>query len=131
MGEWTAEDLDQFGCADALQLTSRRRDGHSRPWVTMWVVRVGEEVFVRSARGSHNPWYRQAIASGSGRVRVDEIEHNVMFTSVSDEIHESIDDAYRRKYDKFGLQTLRLVTGPAAAAVTIRLVPLDRSKFDA
>ena len=50
--------------AEELGLASRRADGTLRGFVTMWVVRVGDDVYVRSAHGPDNPWYRRAIASG-------------------------------------------------------------------
>jgi hypothetical protein len=40
-----------------------------RPYVTMWVVRANDELYVRSAYGPNNPWFRRAKASGAGRRR--------------------------------------------------------------
>ena len=56
---WSAGELDRIGRAEELQLASRRQDGTLRPYVTMWVVRAGDELYVRSAHGPNNPWYRQ------------------------------------------------------------------------
>jgi hypothetical protein len=52
-----------------LQLASLRCDGELRPYVTMWVVRAGGDLYVRSVYGPDNPWFRRAKASGAGRVR--------------------------------------------------------------
>lgn len=64
MATWTNEELDRIGNADELQLTSLRDDRDLRPYVTMWVVRAGDDVYVRSAGGPDRPWYRRAKASG-------------------------------------------------------------------
>ncbi|PWU44158.1 hypothetical protein DLE60_12650 [Micromonospora globispora] len=49
MTTWTNEDLDRVGEAEEPQLASVRNDGTLRPYVTMWVVRVGDDLYVRSA----------------------------------------------------------------------------------
>jgi hypothetical protein len=66
---WTQEELGRIGEATELQLASARPDGTLRPYVTMWVVRVDEKLYVRSAYGPNNPWFRRAKASGVGRIR--------------------------------------------------------------
>jgi hypothetical protein len=35
----------------------------------MWVVRCGDQLYVRSAGGPERKWYRDAIVSGEGRLR--------------------------------------------------------------
>jgi hypothetical protein len=64
---WTPDELDRIGDAEELDLASRRPDGSLRAHVTMWVVRAGDDVYVRSAYGPQNPWYVRATASGTGR----------------------------------------------------------------
>ena len=55
MTTWTNDELSKFGAAEELQLASSRPDGTLRPYVTMWVVRAGDDLYVRSAYGSNNP----------------------------------------------------------------------------
>lgn len=62
MTAWTDEELGRIGEAQELQLASERPDGTLRPYVTMWVVRVDDELYVRSAYGANNPWFRRAKA---------------------------------------------------------------------
>ncbi len=69
MMAWTNDELTRIGGAEELQLASTRRDGTLRPYVTMLAVRAGNDLYVRSAYGPDNPWYRRAKASGSGRIR--------------------------------------------------------------
>ena len=77
---WTADELNRIGGTEELQLASARPDGTLRPYVTIWVVRAGDELYVRSAYGSTNPWYRRATAAGAGRIRAGGIERDVTFT---------------------------------------------------
>jgi hypothetical protein len=65
---WSSDELDRIGTAEELQLASRRADGTLRPFVTMWVVRVRDDLYVRSACGPDNGWYRRAKQSGAGRI---------------------------------------------------------------
>ena len=58
MATWTNEELDRIGNAGELQLTSLRDDRGLRPYVTMWVVRAGDDVYVRSAGSPDRPRYR-------------------------------------------------------------------------
>jgi hypothetical protein len=67
MTKWSDEELRRVGEAQELRLASARRDGTMRPYVTMWVVGVGDDLYVRSAYGPNNPWFRRAKASGAGR----------------------------------------------------------------
>jgi hypothetical protein len=121
MATFTTDELRRIGDADELQLASRRNDGTLRPYVTMWVVRVGDNVYVRSARGPKNPWYVRAIASGSGRIRAGGVERDVIFAKASADVYQAIDDAYHAKYDRYGARLVGPVVGPNAHDVTVRL----------
>ncbi len=123
MDSWTDDELDRIGAAEELRLASLREDGTLRPYVTMWVVRAGDDLYVRSAYGPDNPWYRRAKASGAGRVRAGGVERDVTFAEADPGAHADIDAAYHAKYDRYGPQIVGSVVGPEAEAVTIRLVP--------
>jgi hypothetical protein len=123
MTTWADDDLDRIGGAEELQLASRRKDGTLRPYVTMWVVRAGHDLFVRSAYGPNNPWYRRAKASGTGRIRAGGVERDVTFADAADDVHADIDAAYHVKYDRYGPAIVGSVVGAKVAPLTIRLVP--------
>lgn len=123
MGEWTGEELGRIGAAEELRLASLRSDGTPRPYVTMWVVRAGDELYVRSAHGSENPWFRRAQASGAGRVQAGGLERDVAFAEPAPGVHGAIDAAYHAKYDRYGPAIVGSVVGPDAEAATGRLVP--------
>jgi hypothetical protein len=120
---WSSDELDRIGRAEELQLASRRQDGTLRPYVTMWLVRVGDEVYVRSAYGPNNPWYRRAMASSIGRIRTGGVEADVTFAQADDSAQREIDAAYHAKYDRYGPRIVGSVVGDDAHKVTIRLVP--------
>lgn len=122
MTAWTEEELGRIGEARELQLASTRSDGTLRPYVTMWVVRAGDELYVRSACGPNNPWFHRAKASGVGRFRAG-VEREVTFAEPGPGVHADIDTAYHTKYDRYGPEIVGTVVGPNAEAVTIRLVP--------
>ena len=63
MRGWTSEDLARIGGAEELQLASHRPNGSLRQFVTMWVVRAGDDLYVRSAYGPDNHSYRRARAT--------------------------------------------------------------------
>ena len=125
MASWSERELDDVGAAEELQISSRRRDGTLRPYVTIWVVRVADDLYVRSAYGASNPWFVRASASGSGRIRAGGVERDVEFADAPDDAHALIDAAYHVKYDRYGARIVNTVVGPNAVDTTIRLVPQD------
>jgi hypothetical protein len=60
---WTRERLDRIGAADELRIAPRRADGTRRNPVPIWVVRVGDGLYVRSWRGQDGTWFRAARAT--------------------------------------------------------------------
>ena len=120
---WTDDELRQIGDATELQLASRSGDGTLRSYTTMWVVRVGDELYVRSAGGPDRPWYRRALANGTGRIRAGGIDVDTTFVdATADAPHDLIDAAYHAKYDRYGAGPVSHVTCTGAHPVTIRLV---------
>jgi hypothetical protein len=125
MATWSADELGRIGEADELEIASRREDGTLRGFVTIWVVRLGDEIYVRSAYGTDNPWYRRARASDSGRIRAGGVERDVDFDAATDVDNEAIDAAYHEKYDRYGQKIVGTVVGALAAASTLRLAPRE------
>jgi len=123
MPTWIKEDLAKVGNAEALAIASRRPDGSLRPYVTIWAVRVDEDVYVRSAAGPDNPWFRRALASGDGRIRAGGIEQDVALEVAAAQVAASITAAYHAKYDRYGPSIVGTVVSPEAVASTLRLVP--------
>ena len=127
MTTWTTDELARIGTAEELQVSSRRPDGSERPYVTIWVVRVGDELFIRSAYGPGNPWFRRAQRSGVGRIRAGGVERDVRFAEPEPSAHPAIDDAYHAKYDRHGPRVVGTVVGDRVVETTFRLEPLDET----
>ena len=123
MPGWTADELSRIGKADELQITSHRPDGSLRPYVTIWVVRSGDELFVRSAYGHENGWFQRALTSGTGRIRAGGVERDVAFEEPGGAVDAELHAAYHSKYDRYGPSIVGTVVSPEAARSTLRLVP--------
>ncbi|MFI6681608.1 DUF2255 family protein, partial [Kribbella sp. NPDC050470] len=121
---WTPDELTRIGGATELKLASYRKDGTLRRYITMWTVAVGTSIYVRSAYGTDNPWFRRAVAAGRGRIRAGGVERDVDFTRLTadDPLHTDIDTAYHTKYDRYGARLVATVTGDQATHTTIRLL---------
>jgi len=122
---WTPDGLTRIGAAEELEVSSYREDGTLRPFVTIWVVRVGDDVVVRSAYGPRNGWFRHAQESGRGRIRAGGVEKDVTFEPADPALHDAVDAAYHAKYDRHGPEIVGTVVGPDVTAVTLRLVPSE------
>jgi hypothetical protein len=123
MSPWTEQQLDSIGGADELEISSRRADGSLHRWVVIWVVRVGDHLYVRSARGGDNPWFRWARSSVGGRIRSGGQEYEVTFSTSPSDPAEAIDEAYHLKYDgRYPAEYVNPVVGDVAATNTLELV---------
>jgi hypothetical protein len=126
MSEWTSEELTKIGSAEELKIQSMRRDGTLRKPVTIWVIRNGDRLYVRSVKGSTGPWFRGTRARRQGHIRAGGVDKDVRFVFVdaSEEFNGQIDAAYRTKYQRYAGPILDSVLTPAARAATIELVPV-------
>ncbi|WP_235029111.1 DUF2255 family protein [Streptomyces sp. 3213.3] len=89
--------------------------------MAIWVVRDGDDLYVRSFRGSAGAWYRAARASHEGRIRSGGVDKDVTLVEVTDPgVNDRIDAAYRTKYGRYGARYI----DPMAAArdTTLKLV---------
>ena len=125
MTAWTSDELTRVGGAEELQVSSRRPDGSLRPYVTIWVVRSGDDLYIRSAYGPGNPWFRRAKRSGSGRIRAGGVERDVRFIEPDADVHAAVDAAYHAKYDRYGPRIVGTVVGERVVATTFRIEPAD------
>ena len=126
MSTWTSTELDRIGGAEELRISSRRRDGSFSKAIIIWVARVGDDLFVRSAYGPDNPWYVSARRRGAGRISAGGVEREVDFADASDASAEAIDAAYHAKYDPISSpRIVATVVGEKVHPLTLRLVPRD------
>ena len=123
MTAWTNDELANVGEAEELAIASRRPDGTLGRFVTIWVVRTGDDLFVRSVNGRSGTWFRGAMAAGEGRIRAGGIERDVAFEEASADVHASVTSVYHEKYDRYGPSVVGTVVSHDAETSTLRLVP--------
>lgn len=126
MTAWTADELNRIGRATELQIASLRADRTLRPYVTIWVVRARDDIYVRSAHGYDNPWFQRALRAGQGWIRAGGVERDVSFEQPGPEVATDIDAAYHTKYDRYGAAMVGSVVSPEAKRSTLRVVPAKR-----
>lgn len=123
MTTWTREELDKIGKAEELQFASLRRDGTARKPVTIWIIRVGDELYVRSVNGRSSSWFRGVEVRHEGRISVGGVEKEVTFSDADPMLNEAIDAAYRAKYRRYQASIVDSIVSPEARSATIRLLP--------
>jgi hypothetical protein len=99
MPAWTRDELDTIGTAEELNLVSVRRDGTLRRPVTMWVVRDGDEIYVRSVNGCSSSWFRGAQTTHQAHISAGRVEKDISLIE-TDDAGDSIDAAYHAKYGR-------------------------------
>src|SRR5574342_618577 len=96
MVTWTSDELDKIGTAEELQIASRRDDGTLRKPVTIWVVRHGDDLYVRSVNGRTSAWFRGTQVLHEGHIQAGGVDKDVTFVEeVAPDINDQIDAAYR------------------------------------
>ncbi len=125
MTAWTSDELNKIGAADELQIAPQRRDGTLPNPTTIWVVRVGNDLYVRSAHERNAAWFRGAQVRHAGHIRAGGVEKDVTFVDVApaDTIHEQIDAAYRAKYRRYPERFVSPVVSAESRSVTLKLMP--------
>ena len=124
MSAWTPEELAAFGDADEIGIASLRPDGTAAPGVTIWFARLGDDLYVRSAYGPDNGWYRRARASREGTIQAGGRDARTSRSRMP--IRPSwrrSTAAYHAKYDRYGERIVNTVISDEAAAATLRVVP--------
>jgi hypothetical protein len=124
MTAWTSEELTRIGSATELQIASARRDGALRKPRTIWVVRVGDDLYVRSMYGRAGGWFPGTQARHQGHISAGGVDKDISFADADSDLNDAIDAAYREKYRRYGERIIGGVVNPEARAATIRLVPL-------
>jgi hypothetical protein len=120
---WTIDELAQLGAAEELQIASRRLDGTLTSPRTIWVVRHGDDLYVRSVNGPGSVWYRATRTSREGHIQAGGVSRNVAFADADHSVDDDLDTEYRAKYRRYAASIIDHINGPQARSTTIRLVP--------
>ncbi len=124
MTVWTGNELTKIGKAEELEIASLREDGTLRKPVTIWVVRLGDDLYVRAVNGRTGVWFRGAQVRHEGHIQAGGVGKDVTFVEEPDPaLNEQIDAAYRTKYRRYGENIVGSIVSPGARAATIKLVP--------
>jgi hypothetical protein len=126
MTAWSSEELDRIGGASELHIAPRRPDGSLPRPLPIWVVRVGDELYVRSWRGAEGSWYRTASATHEGHISAGGVERDVSLAEAGDGVNDAVDAAYRDKYGRYSSYVEPMI-GPQARATTLKLAPRRES----
>jgi hypothetical protein len=124
MTAWTNDELAKIGAAEEVQIAPRRRDGKLRNPVTVWIVRHGDGLYIRSAvRGRSAIWFSAVQETHQGRISADGLEKDVAFADADPNGYDEIDAAYRTKYRRYVGRILNSCLTPEARSTTIKVMP--------
>jgi hypothetical protein len=128
MARWRRDELAKIAAAEELELASVRGDDTLGDPVTIWVVRVGDDLYVRSWKGDAGAWLRATRVRHAGHIEAGGAGKDVTFVAeTDDDVNDRIDAAYRAKYRRHGGRYVDAMVAPTARAATIKLLPRSRS----
>jgi hypothetical protein len=123
MESWANDELNKIGRAEELRLASLRSDGTLRKPVIVWVVRHGDDLYVRSVNGRNSAWFRGTQVRHAGHIQAGGVSKDVTFVEETDSgLNDKIDEAYLTKYRRYPQYVAPMVT-PEVRAATLKLVP--------
>jgi len=124
LAPWSRAELDTIGGAEEIEVAPRRSDGSLRDPVTIWVVRGGDSIYVRSAvKGRNAAWYRSVKETHEGRLSAGSVAKDVGFVDADPALNDEIDAAYRTKYRRYAGRILNSCLTPEARSTTLRIDP--------
>jgi hypothetical protein len=115
---WTAETLHAFETADELLLVLSR-EGRNDISVPVWVVRVGDEVYLRSQDGVTSGWFRRVALEPDQNVELAGIRMPVHFDHLAGHLEREVSEAYLGKYG--GPTFPEVLLGAGAVEATVRV----------
>jgi hypothetical protein len=123
MKMWTRDELNKFGAAEEIEIAPFGRDGRLGKPVTIWIIRLGDNLYVRSAYGRSSSWFRGSRTRREGLIRASGVGKDVTLLDADPKLNEEIDAAYRTKYRRQGAQYVDMIVSPEARSATIKLMP--------
>src|SRR5258708_5235410 len=123
MTTWTSDELSRIEATDQLQIAPIRRDGTLRNPVPIWVVRHGDDFYVRSAYGRRAAWFRGIQARGAGHIQAGGVDKDVTVEEADHDRDAKMAVEYRAKYRRYSANLIDYMVSPEARSTTIKLVP--------
>ncbi len=94
--------------------------------MTVWVVRHGDDLCVRSAYGRTSTWLRGTQVRHEGHIQAGGVEKVVNFVDADRDIDDQIEAALRTKCRRYAASLINYTVNPEARSATIKLVPRSR-----
>ncbi|MFF2848745.1 DUF2255 family protein [Streptomyces sp. NPDC058001] len=124
MTTWTPDELSRIESTDELDIVPLREDGTRHDPTTIWVVRDGDDLYVRAVRGRGGAWFRHATARHEGQIRSGGVTKDVSLVEEGDtNLNDRLDTAYRAKYRGYSNAYVDPVVADTARSATLKLVP--------
>lgn len=124
MTAWSDDEIERLGAAEELRIAGRRSDGSLSAPVTIWAVRAGDDLYLRSVRGPAGGWFKAVRARHEGWISAGGVERDVVVEDVpaTDPIQDRIDAAYADKHGR-GSPDVLAITNDLARATTLKVRP--------
>ena len=122
MNTWLKDELQKIAEADDLHISPFRADGvtYGTPtWI--WSVAVDDALYVRAYNGTDSSWFQAALRGKAGRIIAAGMTKEVTFESITGQINDLIDEAYRQKYRDNSY--LNSMINTRARAATVKVMP--------
>ncbi len=116
---WTDEELAAIAGANELTAAPLRNDGTVQSPRIVWVVRQGDDVYIRSVNGGEGAWFRGVQAHHAGHISAGGLEVDVSFEDADHDLDDANEEC-RRKYVRSS--AVEHITSPKAEATTLRIV---------
>jgi hypothetical protein len=120
---WPENELQRICDAEELEITPVRRDGTRRASRPIWVVRAGDDLYVRAAYVETSGWHRIARRSGQARISAGGVDKDVTVEDADSAVLDAVDVAYREKYGRRYESIVESITDTDHRATTLRLTP--------
>lgn len=107
-----------------VRIETTSLDGSQARRVIIWVVVVGDQVYVRSVEGERGRWYREALRRPDVVLHAESeaIEATAVLAN-DDATIEDVSDAFREKYGKRSPGSTAMMLQPHTLQTTLRLDP--------
>jgi hypothetical protein len=125
MAAWTEDELRRTAGADELEIAPVRRNGALRRATPVWVVRAGDDVYVRAAYGAGKGWHGVARTSHQARIEAGGVQKDVAIEDADEAVLDQVDAAYREKYGRRHASIVDSINDDEHRATTLRLTPQE------
>lgn len=123
MATWTPDQLTRIGEAEELHISFLRADDTLGDPRTIWVARVGDDLYVRSVNGRDSAWFRGVLRRHAGHIQAGGVDADVTFTEPGGGIDDDLDAAYLSKYHHYAAAIVGRVTSQNARSATLKVNP--------